>query len=465
MKEIAEEKIEKLGINNPFWYNTYTKIILILVGALLTGAAWRIRGQGGWGSMWGMFTVGFIICLLIYYTFSEWKIVKSSVIGVSAFLMAITVGGWGTLNGQITGTFTYEEGQIFINPWSGVFWMLALGFGWAPFFGFMLGRLFSKKKLKINSLFIMAFSFIIGELIGDLWLAHIIIPKISPDTYTLFANQLTTTTPWQEYLAHFRDAEYFADILGIPARNYESMVANFSSCTGALTMWIVLKFILKDKKGASIMIWVCIIIAISITVADLWIYWGRGGFHKTSLNPPTFVANESWSLWEYFTGFFIGGGVIWLLLSQKPNNIVEVIEKEEELIPITLEKFLSVVFTYLLMLCFTLVRPIGSLFPKRFPELINSGLAIYIVGALISLIPLLLYELGKFKLPKWSFSKYCIIILIIYVTITAILQQTLGYTLPRESLRVSDYLVIISVIISIPLLYIVDKKRTKEKWN
>ena len=46
--------------------NTALKNALaILLGALLMGLLWRVRGEHGWGSSWGLLNAGFIFTMFL----------------------------------------------------------------------------------------------------------------------------------------------------------------------------------------------------------------------------------------------------------------------------------------------------------------------------------------------------------------------------------------------------------------
>ena len=63
----------------------------------------------------------------------------------------------------------------------------------------------------------------------------------------------------------------------------------------------------------------CGAFAAAITLADVFFYFGSGGYHMAqglSL-PESFAA---WSLWEYFTGFLAGGAITAYILKTAPRE-------------------------------------------------------------------------------------------------------------------------------------------------
>ena len=56
------------------------KIILIILGAIVGGFMWRCRGDGGFGSSWGLYSVGLVLMLLIYHFYGNRKGMKYEMI-------------------------------------------------------------------------------------------------------------------------------------------------------------------------------------------------------------------------------------------------------------------------------------------------------------------------------------------------------------------------------------------------
>ena len=165
------------------------KLFAVITCALMTGFMWRVRGEHGWGSMWGMFAVGVMLILFIYAVFGERKKMNYEMIPVAVFLLGITNGGWGTLNSQMggyltsTAEFTGEEAArlVEINPVSGLYMMLFLGFGWMPLFAVTVASLFSKKEYKLKHYIILIAVFYITETVFRFSLSHFIIEAVHPD--------------------------------------------------------------------------------------------------------------------------------------------------------------------------------------------------------------------------------------------------------------------------------------------
>ena len=79
------------------------KILSVLTGALLVGFAWRLRGSHGYGAKWGMFFVAAVLVMLVYALYGNKKKMSYEMLPLCAVFAALTTGGWGTLNSQMSG--------------------------------------------------------------------------------------------------------------------------------------------------------------------------------------------------------------------------------------------------------------------------------------------------------------------------------------------------------------------------
>ena len=141
--------------SRPRQHSIAFKIVAVLVSAFATGFMWRARGSHGFGAMWGMFAVAAAMCLFVFYVFGDRKKNIYEMFTFTVFATAVTVGGWGTLNRQMSGFFEttslLNEAQtsfVEISPLIGLSIMLMLGFGWMPFFGFLMGRFLPTGAIK-----------------------------------------------------------------------------------------------------------------------------------------------------------------------------------------------------------------------------------------------------------------------------------------------------------------------------
>ena len=80
-----------------------TKIISIILGAIMGGFMWRCRGDGGFGSSWGLYSVGLVLMLLIYHFYGNRKGMKYEIIPLGALMLGLSVTGYATVIVQLAG--------------------------------------------------------------------------------------------------------------------------------------------------------------------------------------------------------------------------------------------------------------------------------------------------------------------------------------------------------------------------
>ena len=110
----------------------FQKALSVITGALLVGFAWRLRGSHGFGAKWGMFFVAAVLVMLVYALYGNKKKMSYEMLPLCAVFAALTTGGWGTLNSQMSGylqstaSFTGEDAVrvVEISNFSGVAIML-----------------------------------------------------------------------------------------------------------------------------------------------------------------------------------------------------------------------------------------------------------------------------------------------------------------------------------------------------
>ena len=64
------------------------------------------------------------------------------------------------------------------------------------------------------------------------------------------------------------------------------------------------------------------LLAFSITLADAFMIIDSDAGFLAKINAPAFIVNNGWPLWEYFTGFLMGMGVM-LILVCLPKRVSE----------------------------------------------------------------------------------------------------------------------------------------------
>ena len=351
--------------------NGKIKTLMVFAFAIMTGFMWRVRGSHGWGSMWGMFAVGVMMVLFIFAFFGNRKKMSYEAIPVAVILMGITNGGWGTLNGQMGGylgstvPFTGEEAvtTVEISPWYGLWVMLLLGFGWMPLFSIFLGSLFSKREYKISNYITIIAVFYVLVAVFMFTISHYIIPYITPTAVNMFKEGLADKgiemSPMMAFIKNMGSEAWFKKIPF--GRNYYASVRVLSYSAAALLSSLTVLIAFRDKITAFLSTAINVVMALSITLADVFLILDSDRGFLAKVTPPAFLAQGSWSLWEYFTGFLMGFGVM-LILVCLPKKITQGEGKFEYEPPFkkqwihgTYSTVLTLFFTFVL----TIVRPLG----------------------------------------------------------------------------------------------------------
>ncbi|MEE1283504.1 MAG: hypothetical protein UHK54_01450, partial [Acutalibacteraceae bacterium] len=78
-------------------YSIGYQLFTILIGALLMGFLWRVRGTHGWGSSWGLLNAGFIFTMFIIMVIGERKKLNFGWLTITSLSFMLTVPAWGTL--------------------------------------------------------------------------------------------------------------------------------------------------------------------------------------------------------------------------------------------------------------------------------------------------------------------------------------------------------------------------------
>ena len=351
--------------------NGKAKALMVLAFAFLTGFMWRVRGSHGWGSMWGMFAVGVAMVLFIFAFFGNRKKMGYEAIPIAVILMGITNGGWGTLNSQMGGylgstvPFTGEEmtATIEISPWYGLWVMLLLGFGWMPLFSIFLGSLFSKREYKITNYITIIAVFYVLVYVFMFTLSHFIVPYITPTAVEAFKDGLADKgiemSPMMAFIKNMGSESWFKKIPF--GRNYFASVRVISYSAAALLSSLTVLVAFRDKITAFLSTAINVIMALAITIADVFLIIDSDRGFLANVTPPAFLAQGSWSLWEYFTGFLMGLGVM-LLLVCLPGKITQGEGKFEYESPFKkqwLHGAYSAVLTLFFTFVLTIARPLG----------------------------------------------------------------------------------------------------------
>ena len=441
--------------------NTAYNIFAVLIGALLMGLLWRVRGTTGWGSSWGLLNAGFVFTMFLILAGGARQKMNAGWLGLTSLSFMLTVPAWGTLLGQITGVLVDEaliDTQKFVSIPSAVFQMLCLGFGVAVIFGIMLGRAYSSKQWKLLDFIIVIAIFYAVDLITKATVSHWVLDAIQPQAAELFEEGLALAgkegTAYEAYMSHFADVSWGKKIAG--GRNYFSAVQTISSAFRAIAAIVATRFIVKDKIAAKTGLVTSAAFAFSITVSDLFFYFGDGGYHE--LNAPYFPESVApWSCWEFFTGF-IAGGII--------TAFVLFIKKEEDVPEITFAKIpekattvLTFIMGYVFLIGVNIVRPILERYDDSDYQIAFIIGAVLVAGAVIALV---VKKLG-FKAEIADMTVYSKILLPVFIVFIVITYMFLAIPEDRNYVEIGSVHNILVVVSAVAVLLWWAKSSLKAK--
>lgn len=407
--------------------DTLKNVVAVLVGALLMGFLWRVRGDTGWGSSWGLLNAGFVFTMFIVLVNGERKKLDMSWLTITSLSFMLTVPAWGTLLNQITGVlhrptdFGVVNEVVYTSVCSAVLIMLSLGFGLATVFGIMLGRGYSDKQWKVKDFIILIAVFYITDLVTKATVSHFILNLIQPEAVDLFSKGLAAEgiegDVWKVYLQHFDNVSWGKKFEG--GRNYFSTIQVISSVFRSAASLIATRFIIKDKISAKVGFIVSSAFAFSITVSDLFFWFGNGGYHMQGESAFTdFI--YPWSCWEYFTGFIAGAIITAFILSMKKTD--DVPELAFAKVPEKPTSVLQFVLGFVFMIGVSIVRPVLERFDDSPYQIIATVIAVLFA---IAFVVLLNVKFG-FNAQKITVSKLYGILLPFFVAYICIAYFVIG---------------------------------------
>ena len=408
------------------------KIAAVIMGAFLMGTLWRFRGENGWGASWGLLTVGVIYLMFVFAIFGFRRKVNFLLFSLTALSFMLTTPGWGTLNSQITGVLTsgVDTGtgmlKIFINPFSGVFIMLCLGFGLASIFAFMIGRFFSGRQYSFKDLLIVLIVFFAVQYTARLTVAHLILNLVQPQAGELFQRGLDIAgikdTPWHFYLTHLFDKNFAKTIHG--GRNYITSADMIGNAIAAFGVWLTVRFGFKDKIAGSIMFGICASYAFAITFADLSLFFESGGYHMAHTYDLLFKLS-GWGMWEYFTGFFAGGLITLILVRQPFDRLLASKDIVDTVMPKPSSKLyglLNFAATFIVVLSVILIRPLAGRYDGS-----KAFIPVYIASSAFFLILAVITAIKKgVNLQSVNFQRFCVYAMPVYLGASACIYLFAG---------------------------------------
>lgn len=326
------------------------KVMSIFLGILMGGFMWRCRGEGGFGSSWGLYSVGIILMLLIYAVYGRRQKMKYELIPLGAFFLGLGVTGYATVFDQTAGVLDaevayqgVEDVYMPVNPYSGILIFFIMGLTLTPFFSFFIGTLFSDKEYKLGHYIGAIAVFFVVSNICKATIAHPILSVINPDQVKLAKLGLIDSgfdyaSPAKAYLSHFLDRDWAEDIPFF--ENYYMSVEHVSDLFGAICLGIYPLVIKKDKLPLITSFVINTFTAIGTTAFSVVfsINYNTGflanitpirAFRSDVILTEQVFANgvkgyvmsgdASWSIWEFATGACVGF-ITMLLIALLPKK-------------------------------------------------------------------------------------------------------------------------------------------------
>lgn len=214
-----------------------SKIISVILGAVIGGFMWRCRGDGGFGSSWGLYSVGLVLMLLIYHFYGNRKGMKYEMIPFGGLMLGLSVTGYGTVIMQLAGVvwsdlpysgemlrglepvLVGEYGDVYapIDHYSGAAIIFLMSFTLIPLFAFFVTSLFSGKEYKLKHYVIAIAVYMLSSLIFKATVSHFILQLINPDQVAYAARGLEAygqdySSPMAAYMSHFLNRDWAQDI-------------------------------------------------------------------------------------------------------------------------------------------------------------------------------------------------------------------------------------------------------------
>lgn len=362
-------------------------LITVFTGALLMGFLWRVRGETGWGAAWGLLNAGFIFTLFIICIMGDRKKLGLGWLSIMAISFMLTTSAWGTIIRQINGMLSleYEKKEYvasFVPIPSAIFLMLCIGFSIAVFYGILLGKAYSDKQWKLWHVLTVLAIYYSVMYIAKASVSHEILRFVQPQAGYVFNRGLVEAGIdggiWKNYIQHFDNKSWAKTVFG--GRNYFASIEVISSAIASAFALLATRFIVKDKRSSNVGFLVCIAFAMAITLADIFYFFGKGGYRGLQgLSLPGFISEKE--MWEYVTGFIAGGIITAGMIRLKPQE-----DKDDIFtvgVPSVLKEMLTFLFGYVVLIAVNTVRPIMERFEGSMNQILFIGLALVISLVLI----------------------------------------------------------------------------------
>ena len=373
---------------------TGSKIISVILGAIIGGFMWRCRGDGGFGSSWGLYSVGLVMMLLIYHFYGNRKGMKYEMIPLGGLMLGLSVTGYGTVIMQLAGVvwsdlpysgemlrglepvLVGEYGDVYapINHFSGAAIIFLMSFTLIPLFAFFVTSLFSGKEYKLKHYIIAVAVYMLSSLVFKATVSHFILQLVNPDQVAYAALGLEAygqdySSPMAAYMSHFLDRGWAQDIPFF--ENYYMSIEHVSDALAVVALSLYALIFRKDKYTCFGSLVLNLLTAVTTTVFTFLVSCSfDSGFFKGVTIPDAVRRFATWGTWEFVTGFFIGLFIMaFLALTVKKST-----QPECDTSPLIENKKINFGFNFILtvfILGVTPARAIGIRFARL---LVNTNI-------------------------------------------------------------------------------------------
>lgn len=389
------------------------KIVSVILGTLMAGFMWRCRGESGFGSSWGLYSVALILMLLIYNFYGKRKGMRFEMIPLGAFLMGLGVTGYATVIEQMSGVLESDlpyDGQelvsLPINPFSGMAIILIMGFTLIPFFSLFIGSLFSDKEYKLKHYITVVVIFFVVSLIAKATVAPYIVTLINPEQTHYAALGLADSgyeyaSPIQAYLKHFLNRSWTQEIPFF--ENFYMSVEHVSDAIAVIAITIYTAVVRKDKVTTLVSLGMNIFTSIATTAFSLMIIaYADTGFAAYLDCPRCLEIGAGWGIWEYATGASVGFCTM-LAIALLPKKYTE--QNDVDMSPLIKNETANCVFNIILFIFIFGVTPFRVIGIR-----INRVLHYYILhleektayGEIACIIAAVIFGIFMIRMIKWN---------------------------------------------------------------
>ena len=330
------------------------KFLSIIIGALMGGFLWRCRGEGGFGSSWGLYGVGLVIILTIYIFYGKKQGMKYEFIPLGSFLTGLGVTGYATVIEQTCGRLMSDTSYFFddmpvvhklfpsngiqlealpeydmelaeapISVKSGFIIILLMGFTFVPFFSFFVGSLFSKKEYGLQHYAIAVVIFFAVSTIVKATIAHPILQAINPEQVKYAFMSLKDRgydygSMFEAYMKNFLDRPWMQQFQFV--ENYYMSIEHISDVFGVFALIFYAAVVRKDIFTGVVSFLINLFTSISTTALSLLIVAYRNtGFLGNVACPRSLANGAGWAVWEFSTGAAVGFFTM-LIIALMPNK-------------------------------------------------------------------------------------------------------------------------------------------------